>query len=101
MRMKRLHNNVDQKQEALSEDIGDLCEAMLTMAGAEINIDEAFGLLEATWLWTAWLHDDAWLESTLDQLWWNWIVAPQSCQKRPEFAREMGPQCSRSLLPIP
>ena len=54
-------------KEALSEDIGDLCEAMLTMAGAEINIDEAFGLLEATWLLTAWLHDDAWLESTLDQ----------------------------------
>ena len=87
-------------KEALSEDIGDLCEAMLTMAGAEINIDEAFGLLEATWLLTAWLHDDAWLESTLDQALVELDRCPTVVSKALPNLRVKWVRCSRAA-PIP
>ena len=77
---------------ALAEVILDLCHEMARMAGTPLNHEQAFRLLEATWLLSAWLHDDAWEEVTLDEVLlelerWPNLVADAVPQLRVEWAK--------------
>jgi hypothetical protein len=86
--------NLDLGREALAEVIDDVCHRMAVMAANESDQQEVIRLLEATWLLTAWLHDDAWREVTLDDVLlkldnWPKPVADAVPQMRVAWAKAM------------
>ena len=86
--------NLDPGREALAEVIDDLCQRMAVMAATDLDQQEVISWLEATWLLTAWLHDVAWKEVTLDEVLlkldnWPKPVADALPQMRVAWAKAM------------
>ncbi len=58
----------DAGRAALVETILELCQDMASGAVEPLQVENAFNMLESTWLLSAWLHEDAWKNATLDEL---------------------------------
>jgi hypothetical protein len=85
---------LDPGRGALDEVILAMCHEMAGVTFDPLNEEEAFQLFEATWLLSAWLHDDAWKDVTLDEVLlefngWPSIVADAVPQMRVDWAKSM------------
>lgn len=89
-----VERNLDLGRDALVEVIDDVCHRMAVMAANESDQQEVIRWLEATWLLSAWLHDDAWRGVTLDDVLmkldnWPKPVADAVPQMRVDWAKAM------------
>ena len=74
-----VERNLDLGRDALVEVIDDVCHRMAVMAANESDQQEVIRWLEATWLLSAWLHDDAWRGVTLDDVLMKLDNWPKPC----------------------
>ena len=86
--------NHDEGRMALAGLILDLCQRMAVMAATELDEQEIIHWLEATWLLSAWLHNDDWREVTLDEVLlkldrWPKLVSDVVPQMRVDWAKAM------------